>query len=74
MTLALITKIDVSLNLQKPAEEVCNVITLILSMYPGRQLEILRQIDEEVGSALARLEHAAVKAPASEPEQDQPSE
>jgi hypothetical protein len=70
--LAVVTKVDVSLDLQHPVREVSDVITLVLSMYPGRQIEILRQIDDEVGSALARLEHAA--APATEPENEQPSE
>ncbi|WP_410770962.1 hypothetical protein [Fontibacillus sp. BL9] len=56
--MALITKIDVSLDLKQPAQEVIDVITLILSMYPGREIEILRQIDEEVGMAVAQLERS----------------
>lgn len=65
--MAVITKVDVSLDVTQPAQEVASVITLLLGMYPGREIEILRQIDEEVGDAMARLEHAAV--PADEPEE-----
>lgn len=58
--MAVITKVDVSLDVTQPAQEVASVITLILSMYPGREIEILSQIDEEVGSALAALERATM--------------
>lgn len=70
--MAVITKVDVSLDVTQPAQEVAAVITLLLGMYPGREIEILRQIDEGVGGELARLEHAAVPADESEesPEQD----
>ncbi|WP_059043915.1 hypothetical protein [Paenibacillus rubinfantis] len=70
--MAVVTKVDVSIDLQHPVREVSDIITLILGMYPGREIEILRGIDNEVGSALARLEHAA--APAADPEKEQPSE
>ncbi|WP_339816758.1 hypothetical protein MKZ15_15315 [Paenibacillus sp. FSL R7-0216] len=70
--MAAITKVDVSIDLRYPVQEVSDIIALILGMYPGREIEILRGIDEEVGSALARLEHAG--APASEPENEKPSE
>ncbi|MBQ4899370.1 hypothetical protein KB559_11030 [Paenibacillus sp. Marseille-P2973] len=56
--MAVITKVDVSLDLRQPAQEVCDVITLVLSMHPGREIDILRHIDEEVGMALAQLEKA----------------
>lgn len=56
--MAVVTKIDVSLDLQHPVREVSDVITLILSMYPGREIEILSQIDDEVGAELARLTKA----------------
>ena len=55
--MAVITKIDVSLDVTQPAQEVASVITLILGMYPGREIAILRQIDKGGGSALARIEH-----------------
>ncbi|MOA28552.1 hypothetical protein D3C78_1495040 [compost metagenome] len=54
--MAVVTKVDVSLDLQHPVREISDVITLVLSMHPGREVEILRQIDEEVGNALALLE------------------
>lgn len=72
--MAVVTKIDVSLDLQHPVREVSDVITLILSMYPGREIEILSQIDDEVGAALARLTKAqedasqAVEADTDKPE------
>lgn len=72
--MAVVTKVDVSIDLHHPVREVSDVITFILSMHPGRQLEILRGIDEEVGSALARLEHAVEPAKEAEKEQEQPSE
>lgn len=59
--MAVVTKVDVSLDLQHPVREVSDIITLILGMYPGREIELLRGIDNEVGSALARLEHAMVQ-------------
>lgn len=61
-SLAVITKVDVSLDLKQPAKEICDVITLVLSMHPGREIEILQQIDEEVGSALVKLEKATAEA------------
>ncbi|MBU5673261.1 hypothetical protein [Paenibacillus brevis] len=60
--MAVITKFDVSLDVTQPAQEVADVITLLLGMYPGREIEILQQIDEEVGSALAKLEKAKLEA------------
>ncbi|MGP0583716.1 hypothetical protein [Paenibacillus timonensis] len=74
--MAVVTKVDVSIDLQHPVREVSDIVTLILGMYPGREIEILSGIDNEVGSALARLEHAAaqVDEPAAEPENEQTSE
>lgn len=56
-TWQLLRKSTVSLDVTQPAQEVASVITLILGMYPGREIEILWQIEEGGGSALARLEH-----------------
>lgn len=70
--MAVISKVDVSIDLQHPVREVSDIITLILGMYPGREIEVLRGIDNEVGSALARLERAAAQA--AGPENEQPSE
>lgn len=53
--MALVTKVEVSLDLQQPVREVADVITLVISMHPGHEIEILRQIDEEVGNALAQI-------------------
>lgn len=66
--MAVVTKVDVSLDLQHPVREVSDVITLVLSMYPGRELEILRQIDDEIGRALATFERS------TENKSDEPDE
>ncbi len=55
--MAVITKVDGITRRYTAAQEVASVITLIPGMYPGREIEILWQIEEEGGSALARLEH-----------------
>lgn len=54
--MALVTKVDVSIDLQNPVSEVVDVINLVISMYPGRGLEILKKIDDEIGLALAKAE------------------
>lgn len=70
--MAVITKVDVSLDLKQPAKEVCDVITLVLSMHQGREIVILRQIDDEVGAALARLEKAQGQVEANVEDIDKP--
>lgn len=56
--MAVVTKIEVSLSLNYPVREVADVISLILNAHPSRQLEILKQIDEEVGLTIANMERA----------------
>ena len=55
--MAVITKVDVSLDITQLAQEVASVITMILGMYQGREVKIFRQIDERVRATLAGLEH-----------------
>ncbi|MBO2942822.1 hypothetical protein JJQ72_02330 [Paenibacillus sp. F411] len=59
--MAIVTRIDVSLDLNQPVREIADVISLIINSHPGQQLAILKQVDEEIGAALAKLEREAVK-------------
>lgn len=56
--MAMVTRIDVSLDLSLPVEEVIDVISLVINSHPGQQLSILRAIDQHVGDAMAALEKA----------------
>lgn len=54
----MVTRIDVSLDLAHPVEEITNVISLVINAHPGQQLSILQAIDQHVGDAMATLEKA----------------
>ncbi|MUG45537.1 hypothetical protein [Paenibacillus woosongensis] len=56
--MARVTRIDVSLDLSLPVEEVIDVISLVINAHPGQQLRILQAIDQHIGDAMAALEKA----------------
>lgn len=56
--MAMVTRIDVSLDLAHPVEEITDVISLVINAHPGKQLSILQAIDQHVGDAMAALEKA----------------
>ncbi|MFD3257416.1 hypothetical protein ACE3MQ_02265 [Paenibacillus lentus] len=47
--MAMVRRIDVSLDLAYPVEEIIDVISLIINSHPGQQLSILWAIDQHVG-------------------------
>jgi hypothetical protein len=54
--LVIIKKLELALDLTRPAEELVEVIITVLEFYPGRQLEILQQVDHRVGEMLAAFQ------------------
>lgn len=51
-----IKKLELSLDLTRPTEELTETIITLLEFFPGRQLEILQQVDHRVGEMLAALQ------------------
>ncbi|MNI92018.1 hypothetical protein D3C73_1497600 [compost metagenome] len=45
-------KIEMLVDALNPADESVNVITYMLTLHPGRKLEILQGIDQKIGDAL----------------------
>lgn len=54
--MAKIMKVELLIDLSAPVQEVAEVVSLMLQTHPGRQIEILRAIDEQIGKALIELE------------------
>ncbi|MNC10275.1 hypothetical protein D3C75_579140 [compost metagenome] len=54
--MAVVKRIDLSLDLTRPAEEIIESIIQVLSYYPGAQLEILQKVDQGIGDMLAALQ------------------
>ncbi|MCL6605624.1 MAG: hypothetical protein K6T94_22400 [Paenibacillus sp.] len=54
--MAVVKKIELSLDLTRPTDEIVESIVAVLSYFPGRQLEILQQVDHRVGEMLATLQ------------------
>ncbi len=48
--------LQVEMDLNKPVEELTQVITTVLSSHPLNQKEILTALDLEIGNALAAIE------------------
>lgn len=42
-----------------PVQEVCNVIKAMMSYHPGRDLEILRAVEQAIEQRIAQLEGGA---------------
>ncbi|OKP91834.1 hypothetical protein A3844_01600 [Paenibacillus helianthi] len=60
--LAKVTKLDVSIDLAQPVQEVIDVISIVTNAHPGRQYELLQQIDIHISEALASIQEAQQKA------------
>lgn len=54
LPLAKVTKLDISIDLAQPVQEVVDVISIVI--YPGRQQELLKQIDLKVSEALVKFQ------------------
>jgi hypothetical protein len=52
-------------NPSNPVQEAVEVVLLLINSHPGRQHELLQQIDIQIGEALAALDEAHKKAAAS---------
>ncbi|MNC71662.1 hypothetical protein D3C75_1226110 [compost metagenome] len=50
------SKIEMLVDALNPADESVNVITYMLTLHPGREIEILQQIDQKIGDALVALQ------------------
>ncbi|WP_354437463.1 hypothetical protein [Paenibacillus sp. DS2363] len=48
--------LQVEMDLNKPVEELTQVISSVLSAHPQNQKEILAALDLEIGNALATIE------------------
>ncbi|MGG0821517.1 hypothetical protein ABE099_01470 [Paenibacillus turicensis] len=54
--MAIIKKIDVQIDLTQPAEELINVISIVLGYFPQQSEQILLFLDQSVGEALLALQ------------------
>jgi hypothetical protein len=57
-SLAAIKKIEMAIDLTRPAEELVEIILVVLSYFPSGQLEILQNVDYRVGEMLAALQQS----------------
>jgi hypothetical protein len=66
--LVVVKRIDSSIDLTRPAEEIIDTIIMVLSFYSGRQQEILQQVDHTVGEMLAAMQPKEDPGPAEKAE------
>lgn len=60
--LAKITRYDLSIDLSRPVEELVELISIVTNTFPGRQEEMLQQLDMKIGEALAEIERSKARA------------
>lgn len=48
--------LEFTIDTERAASELTEIISTVLAINPGRELEILRALDEEIGLALVRAE------------------
>jgi hypothetical protein len=48
--------LEIKMDINKPVEELTQIITALLSSHPLNQKEILKALDLEIGNALAAIE------------------
>ena len=48
--------LEIKLDINKPVEELTQIITTVLSSHPLNQKEIRKALDLEIGNALAAIE------------------
>ncbi|RAU96850.1 hypothetical protein [Paenibacillus sp. YN15] len=49
-------KLEILVNLSQPSEEIANIISVFLSYHPGKEIEILRTVREQIDDAVAQLD------------------
>lgn len=54
--MVVVKKVELSIDLTRPAEELIDSIISVLSFFPGRQQEILQKVDHTVGEMLAAMQ------------------
>ncbi|OMF30975.1 hypothetical protein [Paenibacillus sp. FSL H8-0259] len=54
--MVVVKKVELSIDLTRPAEELIDSIISVLSFFPGRQQEILQKVDHTVGDMLAAMQ------------------
>ncbi|ASA20958.1 hypothetical protein [Paenibacillus donghaensis] len=54
--MVVIKKLELSIDLTRPAEEITEAIITIMEFFPGRQLGILQQVDQNIGDMLAAVQ------------------
>lgn len=60
--LAKVTNLNISIDPTQPVKEAVEVVLLLINSHPGRQHELLQQIDMQIGEALSALEDARKRA------------
>ncbi|MDT3426056.1 hypothetical protein J2Z22_001576 [Paenibacillus forsythiae] len=56
------SRIDISIDLANPVNELVDVVSIVMNSFPGRQEEILQQLDLKIGEALAEIKRSKAKA------------
>jgi hypothetical protein len=54
--------LEFTVDVATAAADLIEIITAVLAVNPGRELEILRALDEEIGLALVRAEEGSEAA------------
>lgn len=54
--MARVTTVNVSIDLSQPVPELVDIISLVINSHPGQQIEILKQLDQHIGEAIATQE------------------
>lgn len=54
--MVVVKRVELSIDLTRPAEELIDSIISVLSFFPGRQQEILQKVDHTVGDMLAAMQ------------------
>lgn len=49
-------KYEMLVDVSRPVDEIVEFISLMLQSHPGKRIEILQQIDQHIGEALAELQ------------------
>lgn len=63
-----VKKVELSIDLTRPAEELIETIIQVLSYYPGAQLGILQRVDQTIGEMLAAMQPTEDPIPAEQTE------
>lgn len=67
--MVVVKKVELSIDLTRPADELIESIISVLSFFPGRQKEILQQVDHTVGEMLAAMQSKEGLGPAEKVEE-----